>query len=193
MAIIKPEQLSSGSYSISGSFSGSFQGDGSQLSGIAASKWSGSNPITRDSNVEITGSLNVTGGITASLFGTASWAENALTASYVLNAVSSSFAQTASFTISASFAQTAATASVLNGFDPNAATFTIELIDALTVDFYAPDDLRINTTSSISGSVTASLSVNNSAYTLTNLIDQGDKITVTAVSASVFNLNARYE
>ena len=83
MAIIKPEQLSSGSYSISGSFSGSFQGDGSQLSGIAASKWSGSNPITRDSNVEITGSLNVTGGITASLFGTASWAENALTASYV--------------------------------------------------------------------------------------------------------------
>jgi hypothetical protein len=134
--------------------------------------------------------------------------QTAQTASYVLNAVSSSFAQTASFTISASFAQTAisssyaetssfaqtaATASVLNGFDPNAATFTIELIDALTVDFYAPDDLRINTTSSISGSVTASLSVNNSAYTLTNLIDQGDKITVTAVSASVFNLNARYE
>ena len=64
MAIIKPEQLSSGSYSISGSFSGSFQGDGSQLSGIAASKWSGSNPITRDSNVEITGSLQVTGSLT---------------------------------------------------------------------------------------------------------------------------------
>ena len=80
------QQLPTGSYSISGSFSGSFQGDGSQLSGIsgiAASKWSGSNPITRDSNVEITGSLNVTGGVTASLFGTASWAENALTASYV--------------------------------------------------------------------------------------------------------------
>ena len=110
--------------------------------------------------------------------------------------MSSSFAQAAissSYALSSSFAQTAATASVLNGFDPNAATFTIELIDALTVDFYAPDDLRINTTSSISGSVTASLSVNNSAYTLTNLINQGDKITVTAVSASVFNLNARYE
>jgi hypothetical protein len=30
MAIIKPEQLRSGSYSISGSFSGSFQGDGSE-------------------------------------------------------------------------------------------------------------------------------------------------------------------
>ena len=37
MAIIKPEQLSSGSYSISGSFSGSFQGDGSELSNITAS------------------------------------------------------------------------------------------------------------------------------------------------------------
>jgi hypothetical protein len=119
-----------------------------------------------------------TGSFTGSLFGTASWAINA---------------QTASFAISASFAQTSATASVLSGFDPNAATFTIELIDALTVDFYAPDDLRINTTSSISGSVTASLSVNNSAYTLTNLINQGNKITVTAASASVFNLNARYE
>lgn len=56
-------QLPTASYSISGSFSGSFVGDGSQLSGIAASKWSGSNPITRDSNVEITGSLSVSGSI----------------------------------------------------------------------------------------------------------------------------------
>jgi hypothetical protein len=34
MAIIKPEQLSSGSYNISGSFSGSFQGDGSGLNNL---------------------------------------------------------------------------------------------------------------------------------------------------------------
>jgi hypothetical protein len=44
-----------------GSFSGSFVGDGSQLTGMIASKWSGSNPITRDSGVEITGSLAITG------------------------------------------------------------------------------------------------------------------------------------
>ena len=62
-----------------------------------------------DSTVEITGSLNVSGGITGSLFGTASWAESASqaltasfvrtaqTASYVLQAVSASFASTASF------------------------------------------------------------------------------------------------
>jgi hypothetical protein len=37
MAIIKPEQLRSGSYSISGSFSGSFQGDGSDLTNVTAS------------------------------------------------------------------------------------------------------------------------------------------------------------
>ena len=80
-----------------GSFTGSFTGDGSQLTGIVSSKWSGSNPITRNGNVEITGSLRVTNGITASLYGTASWAEQAETASYSLVALSSSFAETASY------------------------------------------------------------------------------------------------
>jgi hypothetical protein len=60
-----------------GSFTGSFIGDGSQLTGIVSSKWSGSNPITRDSSVEITGSLTVTEGITGSLQGTASFATTA--------------------------------------------------------------------------------------------------------------------
>jgi hypothetical protein len=72
-------------------------------------------------SVSITGSLNVTGpttinNLTGSLFGTASWANNATTASYVLQAVSASFAtsasqaQTASYilqAVSASFAITA--------------------------------------------------------------------------------------
>jgi hypothetical protein len=56
---------------------------------------SGSGRFTN--NVTITGSLNVTGGITGSLLGTASYATQALSASYVLNAISSSFASTASF------------------------------------------------------------------------------------------------
>jgi len=106
-----------------GSFTGSFIGDGSELTGIVSSKWTGSNPISRQSDVEITGSLRVTGGVTASLFGTASWANNALTASYVqlaqtasyvLNAVSSSYASTASYVIlaqTASYVETAQTAS----------------------------------------------------------------------------------
>jgi hypothetical protein len=53
-------------------------------------------------NVEVTGSLNVVGGITGSLFGTASFATLAHTASYVLQAVSSSYAATASYVANAS-------------------------------------------------------------------------------------------
>jgi hypothetical protein len=44
----------------------------------------------------LTGSLTATQGFTGSLFGTASWATQALTSSYILNAVSASFAATAS-------------------------------------------------------------------------------------------------
>jgi hypothetical protein len=47
------------------SYTGSFVGDGSQLTGIISSKWSGSNPITRNSDVEITGSLFITGDISS--------------------------------------------------------------------------------------------------------------------------------
>ena len=68
------------------------------------------NGFRSQNNSDITGSLNVTAGITCSLLGTSSYATTALTASnantasyvataqtasYVLNAVSSSFASTA--------------------------------------------------------------------------------------------------
>ena len=49
--------------------------------------------------VQISGSLNVSAGITGSLQGTASWANNATTASYILNAISSSFSATASYAL----------------------------------------------------------------------------------------------
>ena len=55
----------------------------------------GSNQIISGGLI-ITGSTNSSGGFTGSLFGTSSWATNALTASYILNAVSSSFALTSS-------------------------------------------------------------------------------------------------
>ena len=53
MAIIRPQQLSSGSYSITGSFTGSFKGDGSNLTGF------GIFPFTGDA--VITGSLDING------------------------------------------------------------------------------------------------------------------------------------
>jgi hypothetical protein len=73
------------------------------------------------------------------------------------------------------------------------ATFTIELIDELVVDLYAPADLKINTTTVISGTGTVSLQVNDAVYTLETLINQGDKITISVDTASVINLNVRYE
>ena len=60
----------------------------------------------------ITGSLTVTQGITGSLFGTASWAENATTASYVQTAQTASYVLNA---VSASYASFAVTASYIDG------------------------------------------------------------------------------
>lgn len=51
-----------------GSFTGSFYGDGSQLTGIVSSKWTGSNPLTRQSDVQITGSLAILGSVTGTEF-----------------------------------------------------------------------------------------------------------------------------
>lgn len=54
---------------ITGSFTGSFIGDGSRLTGINTSKWTGSiDDISRESNVYITGSFGVTSPSKDSLF-----------------------------------------------------------------------------------------------------------------------------
>jgi len=58
-------------------------------------------------NTEVTGTLNITNGITGSLLGTASYASNALSASYAINSTTASYAAnstTASYTLTASLA-----------------------------------------------------------------------------------------
>jgi len=67
--------------------------------------------------------------------------------------------------------------------------YTVELIDALTVDFYAPYDLKINTISNVLNSPTITILDDGTSYTLTNTIAIGSKITVTANTAAVINLN----
>ena len=67
--------------------------------------------------------------------------------------------------------------------------YTVELIDALTVDFYAPYDLKINTISNVLNSPTTTILDDGVAYTLTNTISIGSKITITANIAAVINLN----
>ena len=73
------------------------------------------------------------------------------------------------------------------------ATITVELISQLTTNFYAPNALRINSTTLISGSGTLTLKVNDVSYTFGNLIPQGAKITAETSSSSVYNLISIYE
>jgi hypothetical protein len=73
------------------------------------------------------------------------------------------------------------------------ATFTIDLTEELFVDFYASFDLKINTFDIIFGSASVDIFVNSLTYSLTNLINQGDKITVESDDLIVVNLNVEYE
>ena len=68
--------------------------------------------------------------------------------------------------------------------------FTIELIDALTTDFYAPYNLSIDSVTNILNVPTITIQDDNVAYTLGNTIASGSKITITANTASVVTLNA---
>ena len=67
--------------------------------------------------------------------------------------------------------------------------YTIELIDALTVDFYAPYDMKINSVSNILNVPITTIDDDNVAYVLTNTIAAGSKVTVTVDTAAVVNLN----
>lgn len=68
--------------------------------------------------------------------------------------------------------------------------YTIELIDALTTDFYAPYNLQINSVTNILNAPTITIQDDGAAYTLGNTIASGSRITITANTASVVTLNA---
>jgi hypothetical protein len=67
--------------------------------------------------------------------------------------------------------------------------YTIELVDALTVDFYAPYNLSIGSITNILNAPTITIQDDGVAYTLGNTIATGSKITITASIASVVTLN----
>ena len=67
--------------------------------------------------------------------------------------------------------------------------YTIELVDALTVDFYAPYQMVITSVSNVLNAPTITLKDDGATYTLGNTIAIGSRITVTASTASVVNLN----
>jgi hypothetical protein len=75
----------------------------------------------------------------------------------------------------------------------NTVTITVELIDDLTVDFYSPKNLKINSTVVIVGtSPVITILVNDNPYTLEDTIIQGSKITVGSNIESVINLMVEY-
>lgn len=67
--------------------------------------------------------------------------------------------------------------------------YTIELVAALTVDFYAPYSMVISSVSNVLNAPTITIQDDGVAYTLGNTIAIGSKITVTASTLSVVNLN----
>jgi hypothetical protein len=71
-------------------------------------------------------------------------------------------------------------------------TYTVELIDALVVDFYAPFAIKINSVNPIVANPTITIKVNDVAYTLGNTIEQGAKVNIESNIESVINLNIEY-
>jgi hypothetical protein len=84
--------------------------------------------------VLVTGSLDVSGGITGSLLGTASYADYATSASHALNAdnaISSSYALSASYALSSSYALSASYASTASYVNP--LNQTVQITGSLTI------------------------------------------------------------
>jgi len=70
--------------------------------------------------------------------------------------------------------------------------WTIELVDAQTVDFYAPYDMRVATYSVILTPTTISLYDDGVTYSIGATISIGSKITVTSATATVINLDTTH-
>jgi hypothetical protein len=171
---------------------------------------SGNFTLLNGSNLYLTGSLRVSGSITGSLFGTASWANNAVnanTASYVLNAVSSSFSSTASYALNAVSSSFASTASfiilaqsasyVLNAVSSSFSTTASYVLNAVSASFATTASyyrvFPYTGSALITGSlgVTGSVSITKSGSTVFSVEgSSGQLFSVTdSLSGSLFSVN----
>jgi len=114
-------------------------------------------------NSIITGSLNVTGGITGSLLGTASYATQALSSSYAVTASYVQNAQTASYVLQAVSASYATTASYVQ--NAQTASYVLQAVSAsyaTTSSYVNPLKQTVQVTGSLL--VTGSVYINNALY-----------------------------
>lgn len=128
--------------------------------------------ISKDSSI-ITGSLNVTGGITGSFFGTASYV---ITSSYSLSSATASYTvatsiDSSSYALTTVSASVALTSSTVNGlfFGPT------QGIGALSPNTYlgAPNTIQIIATSSINGTLLTPIIINKPCTLVTMSIVGG--------------------
>lgn len=141
--------------------------------------------ISRDTSV-ITGSLNITGGITGSFFGTAS---NVLTASYTLQALTASYTaanliNSSSFSTTAVSASVALTASTVNGlfFGPT------QNIGQLSPNIYLGSAISNNivSTGSYNGTLLTPIIINKPCTLVTMSIAGGGASTNTTCSFGLY-------
>jgi hypothetical protein len=78
----------------------------------------------------------------------------------------------------------------IGGVNPNKfAEIVVELMDDLTINFYAPNAMSIDSINNILNVPTTTVTAGGQAYTLGTTIAQGSKISVTVSTASVIKLN----
>ena len=139
------------------------------------------NGVIALNNSVVTGSLNVTSGITGSLFGTSSWANNAITASFVTTA------QTASFVATSSWANNAITASAISLPSTATSNHFVPLIQTLvnpaTLGYssrlqYSDSTVTLTVTSSWASNV-VSASFSTTAATASSVGNLTQNVTIT--------------
>jgi|10_taG_2_1085330.scaffolds.fasta_scaffold38793_2 hypothetical protein len=65
----------------------------------------------------------------------------------------------------------------------------VELMDDLTINFYAPNNMSIDTIDNILNAPTTTVTAGGQAYTLGNTMAQGSEVSITVNTASVIRLN----
>jgi hypothetical protein len=153
---------------------------------------SGNFTLLNSGDLYLTGSLRVSGSISGSLFGTASWASNAVTASYILNAVSSSFASTASYVLNAVSSSFASTASFI--ILAQSASYVLNAVSssfATTASYYRVFPYTGSALITGSLGVTGSVSITKSGSTVFSVEgSSGQLFSVTdSLSGSLFSVN----
>jgi len=126
-------------------------------------------------SVSITGSLNVVGaGITSSLFGTASWANNAISSSYAVSASQAQNAVTASYALTASYASNVpATSSyalqALSASYANNAVTASYVLNTVSASYASTSSLPLEgiVTASVAGSTITFTKGNSSTFNVT--------------------------